>query len=241
MDRVPSLFFIRISPSANRGPCSANCCVKRLRSEQSRTTKYAPASRCAPNFAKAAHQSGFHFALARPLLFPTKCPRYAVVLCGDPICAGALSLHFIQMATFSPYGRLSESSEPPQNRLAILWGRSAQNFVSASVVDAYARLCTLPRRGARRTLQYAPASRCAPNIAKAAHMSGFHFALARPLLFPTKCPHFVAVLCGDPVIPHKVSSLRCGTLRGPHMRRGAFAFCIQMGGVFAIRAFENGK
>ena len=44
-------------------------------------------------------------------------------------------------------------SGSPQNRLAILWGRSAQNFVSALVVDAHVRLCTLPRRGARRTLQ----------------------------------------------------------------------------------------
>ena len=45
-----------------------NSCVKRLRFVQSHTTKYAPASRCAPNIAKAAHLSGFHFALARPLL-----------------------------------------------------------------------------------------------------------------------------------------------------------------------------
>ncbi len=53
-------------PQRTEAPCSANNCVRRLRLEQSRTTKYAPASRCAPNIAKAAHLSGFHFALARP-------------------------------------------------------------------------------------------------------------------------------------------------------------------------------
>ena len=45
-----------------------------------------------------------------------------------------------------------------------------------------AELCQRPCRGCSRTTKYAPASRYAPNIAKAAHQSGFHFALARPLL-----------------------------------------------------------
>ena len=78
------------------GHYSANCCVKRLRSEQSRTEKYAPASQSALNCKKAARKSGFPFACARLLLFPTKRARCAphrkffrrgphtAPLCGDP-------------------------------------------------------------------------------------------------------------------------------------------------------------
>ena len=54
---------------------------------------------------------------------------------------------------------------------------------------------------------------------------------AGTLKYPTKCPCCAVVLCGDPDVyptensfggdpktPHKVSSLRCGTLRGPPNR-----------------------
>ena len=77
---------------------------------------YAPASRCAPNFAKAAHLSGFHFALARPLLSPTKCPRYAVVLCGDPVSRGAFA-HFIEISRSSVLALVQDRSQfPPLSR-----------------------------------------------------------------------------------------------------------------------------
>ena len=78
-----SLHFIRILPSALTASFGAELCQYPFFGSL-RTPKYAPTSQSALNCKKAARKSGFPFACARLLLFPTKCPRCAVVLCGDP-------------------------------------------------------------------------------------------------------------------------------------------------------------
>ena len=102
----------------------ANNCVKALPPCELCTNQYAPTSQSALNCKKAARKSGFPFACARLLLFPTKCPRCAVVLCGDPDRRGcfrvlhpniALSeLAFGQASSSTPFlfrRRFNEHSE----------------------------------------------------------------------------------------------------------------------------------
>ena len=66
-----SLHFIRILPSDLTASFGAQLCQRPVFGSL-RTTKYAPTSQSALNCKKAAQKSGFPFACARLLLFPTK-------------------------------------------------------------------------------------------------------------------------------------------------------------------------
>ena len=120
-----SLHFIEISPSGPSGVIWRTTLSAPFFGSL-RTPEYAPTSQSALNCKKAAQKSGFPFACARLLLFPTKRARCAphrkffrrgphtAPLCGDPD-GGALSLHFIRIlpsANLRCVGRAALSELP---------------------------------------------------------------------------------------------------------------------------------
>ena len=82
--------------------------------------------------------------------------------------------------------RISTLLSIPQ-ALSLHFIRILPSDLSASFGDL---LCQSPCRRCSRTFVYAPASQFALNCKKAARISGFPFACARLLLFPTKRARF---------------------------------------------------
>ncbi len=216
-----SLHFIRILPSALTASFGAELCQHPLFGSL-RTPKYAPTSQSALNCKKAARKSGFPFACARLLLFPTKCPRCAVVLCGDPDRRGYFRVLHPNIA-LRPSGTIRRiavssacglNSHVRKSTLLSVPQALSLHFIrilpSALTASFGAELCQYPFFGSLRTTKYAPTSQSALNCKKAARKSGFPFACARLLLFPTKrarcVPHrkffrrgpHTAPLCGGP-------------------------------------------
>ena len=134
----------------------------------------------------------------------------------------ALSLHFIEISPSGPSGVIWRTtlSAPLSWMLTYVCVRSASRQGLFLVLHpnggvqrtkmSGAELCQHPLFGSLRTTKYAPTSQSALNCKKATRKSGFPFARARLLLFPTKRTRLLRRFVGDPD------------------SRGAFAFCIQM-------------
>ena len=107
----------------------------------------------------------------------------------------------------------------------------AQNFVSAFVVDAHVRLCTLrlPIRALSRSAsKWATFSTSVRNGRTAVSRACGLNSHVRPSTLPRRGarrtlqkPLIRAAFTLPAPFPHKVSSLRCGTLRGPR-KQGRF-------------------
>ena len=101
--------------------------------------------------------------------------------------------------------------------------------ISPSLVRALfgAQLCQRPFSGSLRTPKYAPTSQSALNCKKAAQKSGFPFACARLLLFPTKRARFDPTensFDGNPTLRRFAGTPIEALFRASHLNESVRAF-----------------